>query len=300
MKHKMSVTIVLMIICIILLILCIVTVVFDGDNIAGDTKSVTSEEIHIPSDVVRPQIRPQLGGERKLDYNSDDYAKTVMYAQLYMDEEYLHVHFPELFEDSEETHSHEEHMDVPYENEFVYEKNESLLETYLADNGLAAGSVNVVTYNMYATANSGRPEMLFYNPYSERTTPLYYVNLQDEHTNENYDIWCLRGITTEEFCNMLCELVEYGYVPYVTEDGPICTYQSADEVANAITASENNSVVFGFVATDENDVMLTITFTYYKDCILYDWSNGVIESLQNNECCFAVSIIYPLDYVLGY
>lgn len=296
MKHKMSVTIVLMITCIVLLILCILTVVFDGGNITSDTKPVTGEEIYISSDIARPQLRPQLGGERKLDYNSDDYAKTVMYAQLYMDEDYLRIHFPELFEDTAGAHSHEEYADAPHENEF----NESLLETYLADNGLAAGTVNVVTYNMYATANTGRPEILFYNPYSERTTPLYYVNLQDERTNENYDIWCLRGITTEEFCNMLCELVEHGYVPYATEDGLMCNYQSANEVADVIAHSENNSVVFGFLATDENDVMSTITFTYYKDCILYDWSNGVIETLQNKECCFAVSIIYPLDYVLGY
>lgn len=292
MSKKISATIILFVITIILLVLCICTILFDKKEENSDTDYVSVQGMLKD----RTPLRSPLGGERYLDYNSDDYAKTIMYAQLYMSEEYVKSNFPEVFEDTDP----EEYTEREHDHISTDESQYSQLENYFSENNLTAGNVNVITYNMYENKNTGRPEILFYNPYKEQTLPLYYVNLQDTEYNQNYDIWCFRGISTDEFCQMLCELTMQGYVPYEVESGSICTYESAETVKEIIAKSVDDTVIFGFTTQDENNVIATITFTYYKDCILYDWMNGDIEPLNESECCFAASIIYPLDYVLGY
>jgi len=285
-KKQERLTTILLCVLVVLLFLCVLTVLSDANKNNDD---VVAEKPNPYAD--RVQVREPLGGERRLDNGTDDYLNSLFYAQMYMGEAYSREHFPEAFHEGSIEHGHS-HIPVNTGN--------ATIDTYMEEHHIEKDTTSIITFNICSTLNTGRPDILVKHPFLEKSQVLYYANLQDQELNENYDIWCMDGFSVDEFAQMLCELVSQGYVSYGLTDDFSCEFTSKEDVLKVIESATTSTVVFGFYKEYADGVMQTATITYYKDCIMYDWINDTVKDKDQSQCCYAVSIIMPLDYVLGY
>lgn len=224
----------------------------------------------------------EYGGTRVLNPGSDEWYLSKMYTEIYLGTEAAEEKFPQSVLEEAIESGELKQKEV---------KTGKTLDEYLAENKLTISDVNIINYN-YSNLDvtSERPELLLdykLNKYNQ----LNYYNVQNKKDNHNLDVFNITGMSGEEFKEMIEYLIKEKSARLITED--ISKFDDSSDTFVVILEMREGKK--DETLDYEERPLKYVTFTYFKNCLVRDLMNDIVEETN----VVSINIDLPLDFVLN-